>query len=149
MRVGTDDAIDDAIDIGSVPEGRRSIVPILGGTFEGDRLRGTVRAMGSDWTVDLADGSQQIDVRTVLDTDDGVPIALTYRGRFHAPPNVMEQLRRGEPVDANAYELAAHFAFQSGDDRYAWLNTVQAIGAATFGEHGPVYTLYSTSRRTP
>ena len=36
-------------DIGSTPQGKLTIFPVVGGSFEGDRLRGKVLAGGGDW----------------------------------------------------------------------------------------------------
>ncbi len=77
--------------IGETPNGNRRIGLVAGGTFEGSRLRGTVLPGGSDWIIDRPDGVTTLDVRIVLQTDDGASIALTYRGLRHGPAAVMER----------------------------------------------------------
>src|SRR5207249_10667698 len=42
-------------DIGAVPYGQRVTFPIIGGSFEGARLRGKVLYGGDDWTVKRPD----------------------------------------------------------------------------------------------
>ena len=44
-------------EIGLTPHGTLSIFPITGGSFEGERLRGTVRG-GADWVTAAADGTR-------------------------------------------------------------------------------------------
>ena len=42
--------------LGTVPHGIRSIVPVTGGSFEGPRLRGKVLPGGGDWLLLRPDG---------------------------------------------------------------------------------------------
>ena len=57
-------------DIGDTPHGHRLVIPVTGGTFEGPRLRGTVRPGGGDWLLIRPDGTGELDVRGTLETDD-------------------------------------------------------------------------------
>jgi hypothetical protein len=87
-------------DLGATPHGRRRIVPVAGGEFAGDRLRGTVLAhAGSDWLLERSDGAFQQDARVTLETDDHALIAMSYRGVRHASADVAARLARGEQVD--------------------------------------------------
>ena len=89
--------------IGQTPFGDRRIAKVGGGTFEGRKLKGTVRGGGGDWILVRADGVTQLDVRLVLETDDKELIYMTYRGLRHGPAAVMERLGRGETVDPSEY----------------------------------------------
>ncbi len=76
-------------DLGDTPAGHRRVVPVSGGAFVGERLRGDVLShAGSDLLLGRADGSFQQDVRLVLRTDDGALILMTYRGVRRAPAEV-------------------------------------------------------------
>jgi len=70
---------------GDTPYGGRKIVMVTGGTFEGDRLRGKILPGGGDWALTRADGSLVLDVRLMLEADDGARIYMTYRGVRHGP----------------------------------------------------------------
>ena len=50
------------------------------GSFEGDRLRGTVLPGGDDWTIKRSDGIIDLDLRVTLETDDGALIHMTFEG---------------------------------------------------------------------
>lgn len=65
--------------LGHGPLGERFIVPILGGTFEGPRLRGTVLPGGADRQLLRADGVKELDALYEMQTDDGT--VLTVRNR--------------------------------------------------------------------
>ena len=53
---------------------------IVGGSFEGDRLRGKVLPGGADWTVKRPDGVVELDLRITLAADDGALIHMTFEG---------------------------------------------------------------------
>ena len=60
--------------IGATPNGDRRIDPVAGGRFEGPKLRGIVLPGGADWIIGRPDGSTSLDMRIVLETDDGAAI---------------------------------------------------------------------------
>ncbi len=97
----------------NAPQGSRVIVPVTGGHFEGARLRGTVDNSGGDWVTLRADGSVKLDVRVILHTDDGADIFVRYEGI-------------GVRTDGTLRIVTAPL-FETGDERYAWLNNVQAV----------------------
>jgi hypothetical protein len=111
------------------PAGTKVIAPVVGGSFEGPRVRGAVVAPGGDWVTVGAEGQMTLDVRLCLRTDDGASIYCSYRGL----------LLRGE---GGARALAAPL-FETGDERYTWLNRVQAIGVGTAGAGGVDYEIYA------
>ena len=89
------------IELGRTPAGERRVFAISGGTFEGNRLKGTVSPLiGSDLLLARTDGTFQQDVRVLLITDDDVPILMTYRGIRRASAAVDARLSRGEPVSS-------------------------------------------------
>ena len=111
------------------PAGTKLIAPVTGGTFEGPKLKGTVGVPAGDWVTVGPAGQMTLDVRLCLVTDDGANIYCTYKGL----------LLRGE---AGMRALGAPL-FETGDDRYAWLNGVQGIGIGTAGAGGVDYDIYA------
>src|SRR5216117_4512616 len=71
--------------IGATPGHDRRIGEISGGRFEGERLRGKILSGGSDWQSLRADGTTTLNVRLVMETDDGALIGMTYLGMRHGP----------------------------------------------------------------
>src|SRR5690348_7602186 len=86
------------LEIGQVAQGRRRIVPITGGTFEGPGIRGKVMNGGADWQIIRADGFTELDTRYTLETDKGQIIYVQNPGMRHAAPEVMKRLLAGETV---------------------------------------------------
>jgi hypothetical protein len=127
--------------IGDTPAGLRRIAPVRGGTFEGARLSGTVQP-GADWVINRPDGVMVVDVRLTLNTGDGTMIYLTYQGRFLAAADAMARFAKGALLDPSDYSLAIVARFECGDDRYAWLNNVIAVGTGEQTAAGPVYSIF-------
>lgn len=98
------------------PHGSRTVVDVPGGSFEGPRLRGAVAGPAGDWVWSHTDGGGgTLDVRVVLVTDDGATILMTYNGVVMTDAQGQSSIRTA-PL------------FQTGDERYTWLNRVQAVG---------------------
>ena len=128
--------------IGATPAGNRRIGLVAGGSFEGARLRGKVRPGGADWIVVRPDGVTTLDVRLVLETDDGAAIGMTYRGLRHGPPEVMDRLNRGEVVDPSTYYFRIAVAFETAAAKYAWLNSAAFVGTGDRTPTGPIYDVF-------
>jgi uncharacterized protein DUF3237 len=130
-------------EVGVTPLGQRRVVPVSGGRFEGERLRGAVLPhAGSDWLLGRADGAFQQDVRLTLQTDDGALILMSYRGVRHSSAEVAAKLARGESVDRSEYYLRTAPFFETGAERYAWLNTIVAVGVGERLPNGAAYEIF-------
>ncbi len=114
-------------DLGDAPLGRRRIVPITGGRFRGERLAGRVLPGGADWQIVRADGVSQLEARYTLETDDGALIYVRNVGLRHGPPEVLARLATGEPVDPSFYYMRTTPSFETGDERYRWLNKLVCV----------------------
>jgi hypothetical protein len=112
-------------EFGSTPQGALTIVPVIGGSFEGDRLRGKVLAGGGDWIMADANGTFSLDLRITLETDDGALIHMTFGG-----------LRN----DANHY-LRTTPRFETAAPQYAFLNRLLAVGMGEIRVDGPVHLI--------
>ena len=111
--------------IGPTPHGTLSIFPITGGSFEGERLRGTVLDGGGDWVTAAADGTFELDLRVTLETDDGAVIHMTFTGVRDDASHYIRTLPR----------------FETGAPKYAFLNRLLAVGIGEGHRDGPVHTI--------
>ena len=117
-----------AQELGAAPTGRRRIIGITGGHFHGARLSGRVLPGGADWQVIRADGVAHLDARYTLETGDGALIYVRNEGYRHGPREVLEKLAAGMPVDPELYYMRTTPWFETGDERYAWLNRIVSVG---------------------
>jgi len=107
--------------VGQTPKGTRVIVELTDARFEGERLRARLKgAAAADWALIGPDGTCALDIRYTLETDDGAVIFLSYSGRLDLS---------GGPGTAPVYSTPQ---FETGDERYAWLNKVQAVAKGVF-----------------
>ena len=122
------------IEIGAVPRGRRRIIPIEGGTFEGPNLRGTVLSGGADWQIVRADGLAELDTRYTLRTDSGDLIFIQNAGIRHAPPDITKKLLAGQDVDPSLVYFRTVPAFETSAPNLQWLTRAIFVGT---GERHP------------
>jgi hypothetical protein len=137
-------AYDEAKHATGAPAGDRSLFPVTGGTFEGGRLGGVIEPGGMDWVRHRPDGVWQIDVRLMLRTHDDAQIATEYSGLTYAEPEMMERFLRREAYEFHEIYSRTALKFETGDERYAWLNHTFAVanGMRTTGL-GPVYHVFA------
>lgn len=98
--------------------GTRVALPIVGGTFSGPRLNGTVLPVGVDTGLLTADNLFYPDGTSILQTSDGANILWWDKG-----------FQTGESIYGSV-------TFKTGDERYAWLNTVVGVSSAVLSTEG-------------
>jgi len=131
------------VELGATPNGGRRIANVTGGTFNGDRLKGTLHpAPGGDWLLLRPDGATILDVRVTLETDDAQIIYMTYRGVRHGPADVMARLAKGEAVDPKLYYFRTTPVFETASQKYDWLNRIISVATGRREATGPVYEVY-------
>ncbi len=122
--------LEEGLDVGATPHGHRRIYYVTGGTFEGPKLKGEVLPGGGDWLLLRPDGSGELDVRATLRTDDGELIYTTYRGILRGAPDSPEFYFRSIPM------------YETGSEKYGWLNQIVAVGVGTLTPTGVSYSVY-------
>ncbi|GGL28704.1 DUF3237 domain-containing protein [Planomonospora parontospora] len=135
--------LDPILDLGDSQWGRRRVINIVGGSFDGPRLSGTVLPGGADWQVVHADGTASIDTRYTLRTHDGAHLYISTSGVRHGPPEVLGRLARGEEVDPSAYYFRLFCRFETGDERYLWLNRTLAVASGARAPGAVRYDAYA------
>ncbi len=113
--------VDPPQELGDIGKGRRRIVPITGGEFDGPMLRGSVLPGGADWQILRDDGVAELEARYTLQTDDGALIHVRNLALRHGPADVMAALAAGHPVDPASYYFRGATSFETAAARYASL----------------------------
>ena len=128
--------------VGATPGAYRRVGVVPGGSFEGERLSGEVLDGGSDWQAVRTDGATTLSVRLVLKTRDDALIGMTYRGVRHGPPDVVARIEKGEVVDPASYYFRITPLFETGAEKYDWINRVVAVGIGYRRADGPIYSVF-------
>ena len=116
--------LDPAYTVGETPHGRRTVIPITGGTFEGPLLKGTIISGGADYQLANADGRTELEAMYCIKTDDGVYIHVRNCGII-----CNDKDANGNP---SFYFRAAPKFEAPADSKYGWLNNALFICAPTF-----------------
>jgi hypothetical protein len=111
-----------AVDVGQSDAGTRRFIPITGGRFVGDGIKGEVMAGGADWQLVRPDGVLEVNALYSIRTDDGVTIVVDNRGIIvpAAPPAA------GRPAQAPYVRTTPRFHAPQG--KYDWLNKGIFVG---------------------
>lgn len=117
----------DPVEVGQGPFGARVIYDVTGGSFEGPKLRGKVLSSGGDWILFGPDGVGRLDVRVTLETDDGARIYVQYYGINVMNEKVTKALEAGSGTEFGDNYFMTQPRFETGDERYAWLNQIVAV----------------------
>jgi hypothetical protein len=118
--------------VGRTPAGTRVIIEMPEGRIEGERVSGrVVGGATADWFLIGPDGTGTIDFRGTLETDDGATIYMHGAGRCDMSGGIGQAgVLYGAPV------------FETGEERYAWLNQVQGVFRGVVAGDGMFYDEY-------
>ena len=105
----------DMVEVGGGPKGTRIVVDVVSAEMNSDKIKASLATNdAADWLTVSADGSTGcLDVRLTLKTDDGQFVYVEYQGR----------------ADMGKGLIATAPTFQTGSEKYGWLNSVQAVAA--------------------
>lgn len=112
--------------IPNTQHGRRTVIPITGGTFEGPLLKGTIVNGGADYQLANAEGRTELEAIYSIKTDDGIYIHVRNRGIIANGKDA-----NGRP---SFYFRAAPQFEAPADSKYGWLNNALFICAPEFSQ---------------
>ena len=96
-------------------------MPIPGGTVRGPRLNGRMLPGGADFQIWRSDGCTEIHARYVIESDTGELIYVENTGLRHGPPEAMDRLARGLPVDPAVIYFRTVAKLETSAPEFAWL----------------------------
>jgi hypothetical protein len=136
-------ALGQPLDLGDIPQGRRRIVPLTGGTFTGPEISGKLLPGASaDWQIVRPDGTAFGDIRYTLETDTGDLLYVQARSVRHGSADVLARLARGEDVGAGEYTFRTSTQIETAAPELDWLNKGVFIGVAGRRPGGVIYETY-------
>lgn len=118
------------LDLGECPAGTRRVVPILGGSFSGERLSGKLLQGGSDLQLVRADGVAELNVHAALETDAGDRILLRGLAIRHAKSVAQEKNTITKDKISKNQELVYFreaMIFETSSKNISWMNNFLAL----------------------
>ena len=71
--------LDPAMAVGETALGIRRIIPIIGGSVSGPKIKGTIVRGGADWQTLRLDGVTDLEAHYQFKTDDGFMVYIKIR----------------------------------------------------------------------
>jgi hypothetical protein len=115
---------------GETGHGVRRIIPITGGTVKGDGVNGKVLAFGADFQIIRPNELIELEAKYAFETDDGAVVYVENKGIRFGPVELLQKLKRGEPVDPKLIYFRTVPKFETGHEKYRWLMENLFIGSA-------------------
>ncbi|WP_315797099.1 DUF3237 domain-containing protein [Bradyrhizobium sp. SZCCHNRI3043] len=115
--------------------GVRRIIPIHGGEVKGpglagEGISGKICNFGADFQIIRPNELIDLEAKYAFETDDGATIYVENRGIRFGPVDLLQKLKRGEPVDPRLIYFRTHPRFETGHEKYRWLMEHVFIGSA-------------------
>ena len=120
--------VDTPQEVGQTIHGLRRLIPILGGTAQGQGWTARVLPGGADFQLLVNDRMAELDARYVMETDGGDLIYVQNRAIRTASPEVMAKLVRGEVVDPQSVYFRCSPSFETASKTLAWISERLFIG---------------------
>jgi hypothetical protein len=105
---------------GDIGHGVRRIIPIIGGEVRGD-INGKVLAFGADFQIIRPNELIELEAKYAFETDDGATVYVENKGIRFGPVDLLQKLKRGEPVDPKLIYFRTVPKFETGHANYRWL----------------------------
>jgi len=115
---------------GDIGTGVCRIIPITGGEVKGKDVNGKVCAFGADFQIVRPNELIELEAKYAFQTDDGAVVYVENRGIRFGPVELLQRLKRGEPVDPDLIYFRTVPKFETGAERYRWLMESLFIGSA-------------------
>jgi hypothetical protein len=125
-------ALNVPVSFGAGPLGSRVYFEVTGGHATGPRFTATAVGGGGDWVLVGPDGYGRIDVRMQFKTHDDAFVYVQYVGLLEMNDAVGQVLAAGAGTDYEDQYFRTALRFETGDVRYAWLNTSVFVARGHF-----------------
>jgi len=119
--------------VGDTGHGVRRIIPILGGEVRGENVNGKVCAFGADFQIIRPNELIELEAKYAFETDDGAPVYVENKGIRFGPAELLQKLKRNEPVDPKLIYFRTVPRFETGHAKYRWL--MESLFVASAARH--------------
>ena len=127
--------------VGAGPFGTR-VVASQTGTIKGKRVNGRMVGPNADWVLIGADGYMRLDGRGQVLTDDGAVLYASYTGLLESSEKMQAATASGGETQFDDQYYRLSLRLETGDKRYAWVNTTMFVGRGRRVPGGGEYEIY-------
>ena len=124
--------IAEATTAGDIGHGVRRIIPIIGGEVSGD-INGKVLPFGADFQIIRPNELIELEAKYAFETDDGAVVYVENKGIRFGPVELLQKLKRNEPVDPKLIYCRTIPKFETGAEKYRWL--MERLFVASVARH--------------
>ena len=117
---------------GEIGTGVRRIIPIIGGEVNGE-VNGKVWPFGADFQIIRPNELIELEAKYAFETDDGAVVYVENKGIRFGPVELLEKLKRNEPVDPKLIYCRTSPKFETGAEKYRWL--MECLFVASVARH--------------
>jgi len=116
---------------GDLGYGIRRVIPVLGGTVQGEGIKGTIHSGGADFQIIRPDGFTELEAKYAFELDDGAVVYIENIGVRFGPKEALDRIAQGEAVDPALIYFRSVPKFETGHPKYRWLmqNLFIGVGA--------------------
>src|SRR6201999_793614 len=118
---------------GETGTGVRRIIPIIGGEGRCEDVNGKVVGFGADFQITRPNELIDLEAKYAFETDDGAVVYVENKGIRFGPVELLQKLKRGEPVDPELIYFRTVPSFEPGREKYRWL--MQNLFVASAARH--------------
>lgn len=119
------------------------IFNVLDAQMESPRIKASAKGPSGDWVRVQPNGNWLLDVRLLMETDDGHPIYVFYNGVLRMTPEIGQKLASGAEIPGSEMYFRSAPYFQTSSEKYGWLNDILCVGKMTsFGGGKVLYDLF-------
>ena len=115
---------------GDIGTGVRRIIPIIGGEVRGEAVNGKVLPFGADFQIVRPSELIELEAKYAFETDDGAVVYVENKGMRFGPVELLQKLKRSEPVDPKLIYFRTVPRFETGHEKYRWLMEHIFVGSA-------------------
>jgi hypothetical protein len=135
------------ISVGPTMFGQRNWISFIGGQWAGRWGKGVVIPGGQDNQLVLKDLATRVEASYLLQTQDEPPAYITVKslGWRTGPKDVLERLQDNQTADTTPptqYKFRINLELETGDERYAFLNTCMWVGSGCRRGAEVIYDAY-------
>jgi hypothetical protein len=122
--------IGEVISCGDTGAGVRRVIPVIGGEVKGEGINARILPSGADFQIIRPNELIELEAKYAFETDDGAVVYVENVGIRFGPVELLQKLKRGEPVDPKLIYFRTRPRFETGHPAYQWLVQHLFIGSA-------------------